>query len=97
MPAFVLELQGDICFRKEEKHFLDALEYYQKSGNLNPDNFEIFLKQGKCYEKQRDFEKAIQLFQKAVDMNNESPWAHFRLGWVCIRNGLKNKGIEHLK
>ena len=30
-------------------------------------------------------------------MNQQSPWAHFRLGWVCIRNGQKEKGIEHLK
>lgn len=30
-------------------------------------------------------------------MNNDSSWAHFRLGWVCIRNGQKDKGIDHLK
>ena len=30
-------------------------------------------------------------------MNPQSPWAHFRLGWVCIRFGQKNKGIDHLK
>jgi len=39
-----LELQGDVCFRKEDKQFMDALEYYIKSAKINPDNFEIYLK-----------------------------------------------------
>lgn len=65
---------------------MDALEYYQRSAKINPDNFEIYLKQGKCYEKHREFEKAIEMFQKSVDLSPESPWTHFRLGWVCIRN-----------
>jgi tetratricopeptide (TPR) repeat protein len=37
------------------------------------------------------------MFVKAVELNPLSPWAHFRLGWVYIRNGEKNKGIDHLK
>jgi tetratricopeptide (TPR) repeat protein len=41
---------------------MDALEFYQKSAALNPDNFEIYLKQWKCYEKQREFEKATKMF-----------------------------------
>lgn len=34
---------------------------------------------------------------KAVELKPDSGWAHFRLGWVYIRNGEKAKGIEHLK
>jgi tetratricopeptide (TPR) repeat protein len=56
MKPTVLELQGDICFRKDDKQFEDALDYYKKSASLNPDNFEIYVKIGKCFEKQREFE-----------------------------------------
>jgi tetratricopeptide (TPR) repeat protein len=52
---------------------------------------------GKCFEKDKDFENATKNFMKAVELNKTSPWAHFRLGWIYIRNGERNKGIEHLK
>ena len=52
---------------------------------------------GKCFEKDKDFENATKNFQKAVDLNKTSPWAHFRLGWIFIRNGDRVKGIEHMK
>ncbi len=52
---------------------------------------------GKCFEKDKDFEHATINFHKAVELNKTSPWAHFRLGWIYIRNGDRLKGIEHLK
>lgn len=60
--AHMLEMMGDVIFRKEDKQFMDALELYLKASELNPHNFEIYIKQGKCYEKQREFDNATACF-----------------------------------
>jgi hypothetical protein len=33
---------------------------------VNPEYSDAFLKQGKCYEKEKDFKSALEMFQKAV-------------------------------
>ena len=86
MPALVLEVQGDIIFRKEDKKWQLALDMYQESSKIEPNNAEIFIKQGKCYEKLREFEKATEAFKQAIKIDDKNAHAHFRLGWVCIRN-----------
>ena len=73
------------------------MKFYKLASSVNPNYFEAYLKMGKCFEKDKDFDSATKNFQKAVELNKSSPWAHFRLGWIYIRNGDRIKGIEHLK
>ena len=87
MRPYCLELEGDISFKKEENQFQIALDKYIEASKLDNENCELYIKQGKCYEKRREFDLATTAFSKAVEVNPLSPWAHFRLGWVNIRNG----------
>ena len=52
---------------------------------------------GKLFEKDKDFPNATIMFQKAVEVNGASQWAHFRLGWIYIRNGDRDMGVDHLR
>ena len=65
--------------------------------HVQPDYFEAYIKMGKLFEKDKDFENATVNFQKAVDINKTSPVAHFRLGWLYVRLGDRERGVEHLK
>ena len=97
MKHLLFEIQGDIVLKRDDKNIEGAIKLYKLSSLANPNYFDVYLKMGKCFEKDKDFENATKMFQKAVELNDRSPWAHFRLGWVYVRNNERNKGIEHLK
>lgn len=96
-PYLVLELMGDINFKKEDKKFNEALDWYQKAEKVEPENAEIFIKQGKCLEKMKELDQAIERFSKAVELAPDNPVAHFRLGWAQFRKGVKEECIQHLQ
>ena len=50
-----------------------------------------------CFENDKDYANATLMYQKGVEFNKLSGEAHFRLGWMNVRNGERNKGIDHLK
>lgn len=52
---------------------------------------------GKVFENDKDNVNATLMYQKGVELNKLSGEAHFRLGWMYVRNGDKKKGLEHLK
>ena len=96
--AEVVERLGDICFKSEEKEFETALGYYERAEKLTPESYEIHLKKGKCFEKLREFRKAIEQYETAVELNKrQNALPLFRLAWAYIRSGEKQKGIDMLK
>lgn len=78
MRDYVSEVTGDLNFKKGsadptadkngDKFFSAALDCYMTSVMQSKEihgectNFEIYLKQGKCNEKLRDFDKATTCF-----------------------------------
>ena len=94
----MVERLGDICFKSEDKEFEAALGYYQRAEKLTPESYEIHLKEGKCFEKLREFKRAIEEYETAVELNKrQNALPLFRLAWAYIRSGEKQKGIDMLK
>jgi len=57
-----LEVQGDFAMKKDEKDIDTALKFYKQSATIKPEYFEVYIKMGKCFEKDKDFENATKNF-----------------------------------
>lgn len=55
-------MQGDFALKKDEKDIDTALKFYKQAAAINPNYFEVYLKMGKCFEKDKDFENATLNF-----------------------------------
>lgn len=60
---------GDRIFAQGEGRYIDALEYYIKANNFNPNNAQLNYKIGICYMKTAEKEKAIEHLEKAYQLN----------------------------
>lgn len=60
---------GDRIFVQGEGRYIDALEYYIKANNFNPNNAQLNYKIGICYLKTPEQEKSIEHFEKAYKLN----------------------------
>ena len=64
-------------FYKEEK-------YLKRAINLNPSNYQNYIKLGELYVAGGKPDIAENLFRKAIALNSNSDLAHFKLGWFLI-------------
>ena len=61
----------------------EAIEYYTKAIWLDSQNAEAYYNLGNVYYKQKDFDKAIECFKKALDLNPNLVNAHHNLKVFC--------------
>jgi len=40
---------------------------------------------GTIYQRQKDFNRAIEMFEKAVELDSEEPWYFCNLGWIHLK------------
>ena len=101
----VLESLGDLVF-KCDKEWLKAFDFYssavqaieeegREGKEKNPTG--LLIKQGKCYEKLKNFKAAVTYYKAAVEREPQTSFAHFRLGWAYVRQGQRDAGISHLR
>ena len=84
---------GDLVFK--ESKWEEAIKEYDEAISVQ-ETGELDLKEGKCYEKLRNFEMAIEKYKRSGELN-DGALPHFRLGWAYIRQGEKEKGIVELR
>ena len=75
--AFVLNQLG-ICY-SNQNNFKKAIECFQKTIELDPQNVEGYCNFGIFYSLQKDFDKAIKCFQKAIEIDPENEIAKILL------------------
>lgn len=71
-----LEKSSDFYLKKsilkiETKDLILAKKYANKSLELDPLNADAYAIKGRLYAKEKDYKKAIDLFDKAISINNE--------------------------
>ena len=93
----IYERIGDSYFKEDMKDITDALNNYKQAAKLDPLNYMFFLKQGKWYEKDKDFDSAILSYKKSWSLDyGEDALPLLRLGWAYIRTKDYDNGIDAL-
>lgn len=67
----VLELQEKISAAIKEQNYKQALEYVKLALELDPDNTVILHRKALCYHKSNEFQKAVGIYKKILELDPE--------------------------
>ncbi len=76
---------GNLLF--DAGRFTEAIPYYQKALDLDPNQPEVIVDMGVCYFQQENYAKAKELFQQALAIDPNHVYALYNMGIVNIRMG----------
>ncbi len=80
-----------------EKKYSEAIEKFNHSITIAPDNAEAFIQIAHIYLEQEDFEKAIQYYTKAIELNKKDVISRNNLSWIYFKQQNYPKTIEVCK
>ncbi len=63
-----------------------ALEYYQKAGQIRPDDANVYLNMGTVYQEDREYDRAAVCYDRARTMNPDLMDAYANLGIVLYKS-----------
>ena len=78
---YILFLKGQACRAIED--YKRAVNYFQQSSQLDPDNIHTFLALGWCYKRLEQTDLAIEAMETAIQIDNESAIAHYNFACYC--------------
>jgi len=58
--------------------------YFKKALQLDPKAAETVISIGTVYKDKGQFDEAIAMYHKALQLNPDMPEAHFYLGYACM-------------
>ena len=58
----------------------EALQYYKKAMDLDPDNSLVYYNTGILYNIKSDYSNAVEALNKSIKMNRENVYAYLALG-----------------
>ena len=110
-PDINNEMTNAAIAKAKEKDFDIAEEIFMSLTNLQPDNFASALNLSLLYEERADSytalsrddlaevynEKAFESYKKLIEINPESPDAHFNFGLFFLKRNSFEKASEHLE
>lgn len=76
---------GNLLF--DAMRFSEAIPYYQKALELNPNQPDVVVDLGVCYFQLEEYNKAKELFQQALTLSPNHVTALYNIGIVDIRTG----------
>lgn len=89
--------KGDDFYKKSEMLFRNALPFYMKAYEFNPNNADLNFKIGNCLLHSADKSHAWEYLQKADDINPDiHPELEYQLGCAYQLDDQFDKAIEHL-
>jgi len=89
--------RGDELYKQSEMLFRNALPFYLKAQEFNPNNSELNFKIGNCLLHSADKSHAWEYIQKAIDLNPDiHPEAEYQLGCAYQLDDQFDKAIQHL-
>ena len=76
--------------QEKEEYLYKAVEQYTCAIQIQPNYYEAYVKRGKIYLNQKDYEVAIKDYDKAISLNPEDPFNYYnRGGAYCGKNDKK--------
>lgn len=96
--AQVQEAQGDIFLKlNKTKNVRRALKHYTRSYEIEPDNLQLLLKMGKCYDSISEFDNSVDQYKRALQKEPTNTGIMFKLGWAYLRAGEKENGLVWMR
>lgn len=87
--------EGDDLYEQGPMHFKEAIPFYEKANDFNPDNALLNYKLGECYMHSISKSKALPLLNKALKLDqNVNPKVHYYLGQALHLNLEFDKAIN---
>lgn len=91
---YILFLKGQAC-RIAERHS-EAANHLEQSLKLDSENLHTYLALAWCYKRLDRLDLAIESMQSAVELDAESPIAHYNLACYCALNREIDLALMHL-
>ncbi|NMG57473.1 tetratricopeptide repeat protein [Geitlerinema sp. P-1104] len=63
-----------------------AIEAYERSLRIDPDNFSAFYQQAACFSRLGDRAAMVQLYLKSIPLNPDFPWYYYPLFWQSVKH-----------
>src|SRR5262249_22849508 len=77
----------------EKNQINDAIATLEDSLKIKP-NEEAYIRLGVAYSKKNTLDEAARAYQRAIEINPNTPAAHSGLGSIYFRQGLLDKSIR---
>jgi tetratricopeptide (TPR) repeat protein len=88
---------GDALLEKNPADGGPAIKQYQKAGELNPKSSKGLLRQGKLYQRARNYTLALDYYKKAIDLDPNFAPGYREIAEVYMLAGQNQKAIEYWK
>ncbi|MGF1493846.1 MAG: tetratricopeptide repeat protein [Microcoleaceae cyanobacterium] len=99
----VASLQSiEICFERAklltaEARPQEALEYYRRAIELEPQNWQVYHQLGDYWMGQEAWKSALVEYRKAISLNADAEWSHCNLGRALCHLNAVEEGINTLR
>src|SRR5690348_4558533 len=78
----------------ERENYGDALKYLSEAAKDDPQNAEVYYMMGRSYADMQNYEQAIPLYQRAIELDGTKYGWIYELGMICYAN---NNNADALK
>ncbi|NLB34504.1 MAG: tetratricopeptide repeat protein, partial [Elusimicrobia bacterium] len=72
---------------RDQYQYEQAIKYFKKALEINPENDQIYRELGYCYRNQNKHDISKKYFQKALEINPNDAWNHIALAYYYTDSG----------
>jgi tetratricopeptide (TPR) repeat protein len=90
-------LLGDVEMMDDKRNYDQALIHYKEALKYDHNNINVLLRLAKALERTRDFQDAMDCYNKALTIDKDCFVAHYRIGLIYVKNNMRESGISSLK
>jgi len=81
----------------QTRDFDEAIRHFRRGSELDPANYKWLLNEGLCFEKKNVPEKALEVYNRALAIEPDSPLVLYRIGKALIGIGKMAEAERHLE
>ncbi|HUT86192.1 MAG TPA: tetratricopeptide repeat protein [Elusimicrobiales bacterium] len=79
-----------------DKNYMQAVTYYSRVIELNPNSVMAYSKRAMAYEKIFDNKKALEDYKKAISLDSSNLKVYNNLGSLCVKISLYDDAVKYL-